>query len=113
MAREGVALNAAQAYVFEILEPILVSTAGVARGLRARRAFAARGRPLPLARAGRDDRALRRRGRGAVLHAATSPTPSSTGSSAGGGQLTRADLAAYEPDRARAGARDLPRARRC
>src|SRR5204862_8064072 len=40
MARAGVALNAAQAYVFEILEPILVSTA------ESRAAFAPDGRSL-------------------------------------------------------------------
>src|SRR3954468_23282496 len=40
MAREGVALNAAQAYVFEILEPILVST------VESRAAFAPEGRSL-------------------------------------------------------------------
>ena len=68
LAREGVALNAAQAYVFEILEGILLSTPEARRALRARGPRAARGRALPLARAGRHDRALRRRGRGAVLH---------------------------------------------
>ena len=85
-------------------------TRGVARGLRPRRPGAARGRALPLApswprrSSASAPRARRRSTR------ATSPTPWSTGSAPRGGQLTRADLAAYEPDRARAGARDLPRA---
>ena len=96
LARDGVALNAAQAYVFEILEPILMLTA------EARAAFAP------------DGRALRE---GERFHSpelaetierfgASGAAPFYTGDladavvdwlEARGGQLTRADLAAYEP----------------
>ncbi len=68
LARDGVALNAPQAYVFEILEGILLSTPRGRRAVRARRPRAARGRAFRSARAGRHDRAPRRRGRRAVLH---------------------------------------------
>jgi gamma-glutamyltranspeptidase/glutathione hydrolase len=96
MARDGVALNAAQAYVFEILEPILTLSA------ESRAAFAP------------DGRALRE---GELFHSAElaetierfgaeGAAPFYTGDLADavvdwleprGGQLTRADLAAYEP----------------
>jgi gamma-glutamyltranspeptidase / glutathione hydrolase len=96
MARDGVALNAAQAYVFEILEPILVSTS------ESRAAFAPDGRALregDLFRSPELAETIERFG-------AEGAAPFYTGDladavvdwvSAGGGQLTRADLAAYEP----------------
>jgi gamma-glutamyltranspeptidase / glutathione hydrolase len=96
MAREGVALSAAQAHVFDILEPILVSTP------ESRAAFAPDG---PLLREGDRFRSpeladtIERFG-------AEGAAPFYSGDlaeavvdwvGAGGGQLTRADLAAYEP----------------
>jgi gamma-glutamyltranspeptidase/glutathione hydrolase len=79
MAREGVALNAAQAYVFEILEPILVSTA------ESRAEFAPDGRALREGELFRSPSWPRRSSASAPTARrrstpATSPTPSSTGS---------------------------------
>ena len=96
MAREGVALNTAQAYVFEILEPILVSTA------ESRAAFAPDGRSL------REGDVFRSPELAETIErfGADGAEPFYTGDladavvdwvSAGGGQLTRPDLAAYEP----------------
>ncbi len=96
MARQGVALNAAQAYVFEILEPILVST------VESRAAFAPDGRSLregDIFRSPELAETIERFG-------ADGAAPFYTGDladavvdwvTAGGGELTRADLAAYEP----------------
>src|SRR4051794_11706886 len=95
LARRGVALNAAQGYVFEILEPILVSTA------EARREFAPGGRSL------REGDVFRSAELGDTIErfGAEGAAPFYTGDVAAavvdwieprGGQLTRADLAAYE-----------------
>jgi gamma-glutamyltranspeptidase/glutathione hydrolase len=96
MAREGVPLNAAQAYVFEILEPILVST------VESRAAFAPDGRSL------REGDVFRSPELAETIErfGADGAAPFYTGDladavvdwvTAGGGELTRADLAAYEP----------------
>jgi gamma-glutamyltranspeptidase/glutathione hydrolase len=96
LARDGIALNAAQAYVFEILEPILVTTA------ESRAAFAPDGRALregELFRSAELAETIERFG-------AEGAAPFYTGDladavvdwvGARGGQLTHADLAAYEP----------------
>jgi len=96
LARQGVALNAAQAYVSEILEPILVSTE------ESRREFARDGRSLregDVFRSGELADTIERFG-------AEGAAPFYTGDlaeavvdwvQARGGQLTKADLAAYEP----------------
>jgi gamma-glutamyltranspeptidase / glutathione hydrolase len=95
-AREGIALSAAQAHVFHILEPILVSTA------ESRAAFAPDGRALregELFRSAELAETIERFG-------AEGAAPFYTGDladavvdwlGARGGQLTCADLAAYEP----------------
>jgi gamma-glutamyltranspeptidase / glutathione hydrolase len=95
-AREGIALSAAQAHVFDILEPILVSTA------ESRAAFAPDGRALregELFRSAELAETIERFG-------AEGAAPFYTGDladavvdwlGARGGQLTCADLAAYEP----------------
>jgi gamma-glutamyltranspeptidase / glutathione hydrolase len=94
--REGIALSAAQAHVFDILEPILVSTA------ESRAAFAPDGRALregELFRSAELAETIERFG-------AEGAAPFYTGDladavvdwlGARGGQLTCADLAAYEP----------------
>ena len=109
MAREGVALNAAQAYVFEILEPILVSTA------ESRAAFAPDGRSLregDLFRSPELAETIERFG-------ADGAAPFYTGDLAGAVvdwvERRRRPAHARRPRRlrarrARAGARDLPRA---
>ena len=74
-----------QAYVIEILAGDRHLDARVRGAVRARRAAAARRRHAPPARARRRARAARGRGRGAVLHAATSPRRSSTGSRSAAG----------------------------
>jgi gamma-glutamyltranspeptidase / glutathione hydrolase len=96
LARAGVPLNAAQAYVSEILEPILVSTA------ESRAEFAPTGRSLRDGEVFRSDElaeTIERFGREGAA-------PFYTGDLADavvawlddrGGQLTKADLAAYEP----------------
>jgi gamma-glutamyltranspeptidase/glutathione hydrolase len=96
LAREGVPLNDAQAYVFEILEPILVTTE------ESRAAFAPHGLSLGQGDVFRSDEladTIERFG-------AEGAAPFYTGDLADavvtwveerGGQLTRADLAAYEP----------------
>ena len=96
MAREGVALNAAQAYVFEILEPILVSTA------ESRAAFAPDGRSLregDVFRSPELAETIERFGADGAppFYAGDLADAVVDWVSAGGGQLTRADLAAYEP----------------
>jgi gamma-glutamyltranspeptidase / glutathione hydrolase len=96
LAREGIVLSAAQAYVFEILEPILVSTA------ESRAEFAPDGRAL------REGERFRSDELAATIErfGAEGAAPFYTGDladavvewvGARGGQLTRADLAAYEP----------------
>ena len=73
------------------------STRGVARGLRARRAGrCARASRFRSPRAGRDDRALRRRGRGAVLHGRPRRRGRRLARARAAASSTRADLAAYE-----------------
>ncbi len=67
LARAGVALNAGQAYVAEILAELLALHAGVRRAVGARRARAARGRGAAQPGAGGRARAPGPRGRGAVL----------------------------------------------
>ena len=111
LARDGVEVNTEQAYVFEILAPIYSSTPGGARAVHARGAGAARRRRAlrpeladSLERLGTDE-ARRRSTR------ATSAPRSATACAELGGTLTTADLAAYEADAARPGARPLPRAR--
>jgi gamma-glutamyltranspeptidase / glutathione hydrolase len=96
LARDGVALTAAQAHVFDILQPILVSTP------ESRAAFAPDGRLLGEGdrfRSGELADTIERFG-------AEGAAPFYSGDladavvdwvGAGGGQLTRADLAAYEP----------------
>jgi gamma-glutamyltranspeptidase/glutathione hydrolase len=96
LAREGVALNAAQAYVFEILEPILLLSE------ESRAAFAPGGRAL------REGERFRSAELAETIErfGAEGAAPFYTGDLADavvdwlavrGGQLTRADLAAYEP----------------
>jgi gamma-glutamyltranspeptidase/glutathione hydrolase len=96
LAREGVALNAAQAYVSEILEPILVSTE------ESRREFARDGRSL------REGDVFRSPELAETIErfGADGAAPFYSGDLADavvdwvqprGGQLTKADLAAYEP----------------
>jgi gamma-glutamyltranspeptidase / glutathione hydrolase len=111
LAREGVALNAEQAYIFEILEPILLTTA------EARAVFAPAGRALREGETFRDPEladTIDRFGAegsepfyhgdiGAAIVDWLEPR---------GGQLTRADLEAYaavprEPVRARYRGRDV------
>ncbi|MEA2395080.1 MAG: gamma-glutamyltranspeptidase / glutathione hydrolase [Solirubrobacteraceae bacterium] len=95
LAREGVALNAEQAYIFEILEPILLSTP------QARAEFAPEGRVL------REGDSFRSPELALTIErfGAEGAAPFYTGDLADavvdwlepcGGQLTRADLAAYE-----------------
>jgi gamma-glutamyltranspeptidase / glutathione hydrolase len=95
-AREGIALSAAQAHVFDILEPILVSTA------ESRAAFA------PDGRAPREGELFRSAELAETIErfGAEGAAPFYTGDladavvdwlGARGGQLTCADLAAYEP----------------
>jgi gamma-glutamyltranspeptidase / glutathione hydrolase len=95
LAREGVALNAAQAYVFEILEPILVTTA------EGRAAFAPHGRVL------REGETFRSAELADTIErfGAEGAAPFYEGDLADavvawleprGGQLTKADLRAYE-----------------
>jgi gamma-glutamyltranspeptidase/glutathione hydrolase len=95
LARRGVELTPMQAYVFEILAPILQSTresqALFCRG--ARRAQARRALPGPGAR--RRDRAPRRRRRRAVLQRRDRGGASDWVLERGG-LLTRDDLAAYQ-----------------
>jgi gamma-glutamyltranspeptidase / glutathione hydrolase len=95
LARAGVALNAAQAYVFEILEPILVTTE------ESRAAFAPGGRSLREGDVFRSDELAETIER----FGAEGASPFYTGDLAAavvdcleerGGQLTSADLAAYE-----------------
>src|SRR4051812_11062034 len=94
LARDGVALNAEQAYIFEILEPILLSTR------EARAAFAPAGRAL------REGEAFREPALGDTIErfGAEGAEPFYRGDIAAaivdwlgarGGQLTRADLHAY------------------
>ncbi|HEX5898939.1 MAG TPA: gamma-glutamyltransferase [Solirubrobacteraceae bacterium] len=96
MARDGVALNAAQAYVFEILAPILMLSA------ESRAAFAPDGRAL------REGERFHSAELAETIErfGAEGAAPFYTGDLADavvdwleprGGQLTRADLAAYEP----------------
>ena len=98
LARDGVALNAAQAYVFEILEPILAAPPPESRA-----AFAPEGgrcaRASASARAELAETIERfgRRGRGAVLHGRPRRRRRRLARAPRGGQLTRADLAAYAP----------------
>jgi gamma-glutamyltranspeptidase / glutathione hydrolase len=96
LARAGVPLNAAQAYVFEILEPILVSTG------ESRAEFAPGGRALREGDVFRSDELAETIERFGAEGAA----PFYSGDLAAavvewldarGGQLTKADLAAYEP----------------
>ena len=68
LARAGVEINAQQAYIFALLEPITASTPGGAREVLDRRPRGARGRRARRPRARRHARAARRGGRGAVLH---------------------------------------------
>ena len=88
-------LNAEQAYIFEILAPILLSTP------EASAVFAPGGRVLREGEPFRDadlaghDRALRGRGRRAVLRAGTSARAIVAWLAARGGQVTHADLEAY------------------
>ncbi|MEA2246532.1 MAG: gamma-glutamyltranspeptidase / glutathione hydrolase [Solirubrobacteraceae bacterium] len=95
MAREGVTLNAEQAYIFEILEPILCTTP------EAQAIFAPGGRALREGECFRDPElgeTIERFGaegaepfyRGDIAHALVDWLE------AGGGQLTLADLDAYE-----------------
>jgi gamma-glutamyltranspeptidase/glutathione hydrolase len=96
LARDGVELNAAQAYVFHILEPILVATA------ESRAAFAPDGRAL------REGERFRSAELAETIErfGAEGAAPFYIGDladavvewvGARGGQLTHADLAAYEP----------------
>ena len=95
-AREGIEVVPMQAFLFSVLEPILRSTPGVRRAVRARRAAAAGGRALPLRRARATcSTASAPRGRGSSTPA-TWPAPCSEWVLERGGLLTREDLAAYE-----------------
>jgi gamma-glutamyltranspeptidase/glutathione hydrolase len=95
-AREGIALSAAQAHVFHILEPILVSTA------ESRAAFAPDGRALregELFRSAELAETIERFGAegAAPFYAGDLADAVVDWLGARGGQLTCADLAAYEP----------------
>jgi gamma-glutamyltranspeptidase/glutathione hydrolase len=95
LARAGVPLNAAQAYIFEILQPILVSTP------EARAVFAPAGRVLREGEPFRDgdlaDTIERFGAEGATpFYAGDIAAAIVEWLEARGGQLTRADLAAYE-----------------
>jgi gamma-glutamyltranspeptidase / glutathione hydrolase len=96
LAREGVPLNAAQAYVFEILEPILVSTA------ESRAEFAPGGRALREGDVFRSDElaeTIERFGSegAAPFYSGDLADAVVAWLDARGGQLTKADLATYEP----------------
>ncbi len=67
-ARDGVEVLPMQAFLFTVLEPILRSSSGVRRALRARRPPARRGRHHPAARARRPARAARGGGTRLPLH---------------------------------------------
>ena len=67
LAREGAAVNAEQAYILDILDPIHERLEGTRRALRPGRAPAAGGRRVPLSGAGGSAGAVRRRRRGALL----------------------------------------------
>jgi gamma-glutamyltranspeptidase / glutathione hydrolase len=95
LAREGVALNAEQAYVFEILAPILVTTA------EARRAFAPAGRALREGETFRSPELAHTIERFGAEGAAPFYDGDLADAVVGwleprGGQLTKADLRAYE-----------------
>ena len=112
LAREGVVVNAEQAYFIEILEPILTHYAEAAGDLRAGGRAARRGRPVPLRGARRRARAARGRGRGALLPRRDRASGSPSGCVERGGTLGVDDLAAYEPiEREPVGARSA--AARC
>ena len=66
-AREGVEVVPMQAFLFEVLRPILTLDPGVRRHLRAGGAATARGRHDPASRAGRPARPPRRGGSGVPL----------------------------------------------
>ena len=67
LARDGVEVNQQQAYLFELLEPILAREPAGAAALRARGPDAGSRRRRPVPRARRNARALRRRGPGPLL----------------------------------------------
>jgi gamma-glutamyltranspeptidase/glutathione hydrolase len=100
LAREGVALNAEQAFVFEILRPILLHTP------EARATYAPAGRPLRTGERFADPElaeTIERLGRDGAAPFLTGDLAAAASDVvlAGGGLLTRADLAAYAPvDRA-------------
>ena len=96
LARAGVELNAQQAYIFALLEPITASSPGGAREVLDRRPRGARGRraratPSSPTRSSGSARRGRRRST-----PATSRARRASGWRAGGGTLTEADLAGYE-----------------
>jgi gamma-glutamyltranspeptidase/glutathione hydrolase len=96
LARAGVPINAAQAYVSEILEPILVTTE------ESRAEFAPGGRALregDLFRSGELAETIERFGAEGAAPFYTGDLADAVVAWVGerGGQLTKADLAAYEP----------------
>ena len=96
LAREGAPVNAEQAYILDILEPIHERLRGHPRALRAGRAAAARGRRVPLPGAGRGARTLRRRRGGAVLPRRGRGGAERLRRRAAAARSGPADLAAYE-----------------
>ena len=95
LARAGVALNAEQAYVAQILAELLLSTPECAALWAPSRPRPARGRAAARPRARGGARTARQRGGGAVLRAATSRPRSVRWLGARGGSLTGEALAAY------------------
>ena len=112
LGREGVEITPEHAYFHEILDPILTSTPEAAA------LYAPEGRPLtegetlPLPGDGRRAGALRRRGRGAVLHRARSAATVCEWVRERGGTLGVDDMAAYEPIEREPISRPLPGHRR-
>ena len=112
-AREGVEVVPMQAFLFEILEPILRSTPECSRAVRARRRAAARGRHDSACRSSATCSS------GSAPRARTSSTRATWRGACSdwvlerGGLLTREDLAAYEVVEREPARVTLPRPARC
>ena len=96
LAREGVEVNAQQAYIFHLLAPLFESSDGGAREVLGRRAGGARGRRAEQPRARRPRSSGSRAEGAAPFYAGDIAEAAVARVAAGGGTLTLADLAAYE-----------------